>query len=111
MVRRGRPAIFPTRLLVIADAYGQKKFDEFIIPAVIGDYAGMRDGEGILCFNFRADRVREISGRDARSGVPADSSQARGQASPGAVGMTQYSTSSTLTCRRSFVAVAHAHPR
>jgi 2,3-bisphosphoglycerate-independent phosphoglycerate mutase len=29
-------------------------------PAVIGDYQGMQDGDGILCFNFRADRVREI---------------------------------------------------
>jgi 2,3-bisphosphoglycerate-independent phosphoglycerate mutase len=27
---------------------------------VIGDYAGMKDGDAILCFNFRADRVREI---------------------------------------------------
>ena len=26
----------------------------------IGDYKGMQDGDGILCFNFRADRVREI---------------------------------------------------
>jgi 2,3-bisphosphoglycerate-independent phosphoglycerate mutase len=45
---------------VIADAYAQKQFDEFILPAVVGDYAGMRDGDGLLCFNFRADRVREI---------------------------------------------------
>ena len=27
---------------------------------MIGDYKGMQDGDGILCFNFRADRVREI---------------------------------------------------
>jgi 2,3-bisphosphoglycerate-independent phosphoglycerate mutase len=44
----------------IADAYAGKKFDEFIVPAVVGDYRGMKDGDGILCFNFRADRVREI---------------------------------------------------
>ena len=36
------------------------KFDEFMPASVIGDYAGMRDGDAILCFNFRADRVREI---------------------------------------------------
>ena len=36
--------------------------DEFILPTVIGGYAGMRDGDGILCFNFRADRVRELLG-------------------------------------------------
>jgi 2,3-bisphosphoglycerate-independent phosphoglycerate mutase len=45
---------------VVDDAYGRDVTDEFIIPAVVGDYAGMRDGDGILCFNFRADRVREI---------------------------------------------------
>jgi 2,3-bisphosphoglycerate-independent phosphoglycerate mutase len=27
---------------------------------VIGDYSGMKDGDAVLCFNFRADRVREI---------------------------------------------------
>ena len=44
----------------IADAYANKKFDEFIVPAAVGDYLGMKDGDGVLCFNFRADRVREI---------------------------------------------------
>ncbi|MBW8271052.1 2,3-bisphosphoglycerate-independent phosphoglycerate mutase [Caldovatus sp. SYSU G05006] len=34
--------------------------DEFVPPTVIGDYRGMRDGDGLLCFNFRADRVRQI---------------------------------------------------
>jgi len=45
---------------VVAAAYADKKFDEFIVPAVVGDYRGMKDGDGVLCFNFRADRVREI---------------------------------------------------
>jgi 2,3-bisphosphoglycerate-independent phosphoglycerate mutase len=45
---------------VVADGYAHKKFDEFIVPAVTGDYRGMKDGDGVLCFNFRADRVREI---------------------------------------------------
>jgi 2,3-bisphosphoglycerate-independent phosphoglycerate mutase len=44
----------------VDDGYGRDVTDEFLIPAVIGDYRGMRDGDGILCFNFRADRVREI---------------------------------------------------
>lgn len=34
--------------------------DEFIPPLVMPDYAGMRDGDGVLCANFRADRAREI---------------------------------------------------
>jgi 2,3-bisphosphoglycerate-independent phosphoglycerate mutase len=53
---------FPDPQAAIADAYSKKQFDEFVIPAVIGDYRGMKDGDGVLCFNFRADRVREILG-------------------------------------------------
>src|ERR1700689_4057178 len=53
---------FPDAPAVIADAYANKKFDEFVVPAVVGDYRGMKDGDGVLCFNFRADRVREILG-------------------------------------------------
>lgn len=44
----------------IAAAHAADKSDEFIPATVIGGYAGMRDGDGILCFNFRADRVREL---------------------------------------------------
>src|SRR5215467_13891968 len=44
----------------IADAYAHKVGDEFIVPAVIGGYRGVQDGDGLLCFNFRADRVRQI---------------------------------------------------
>ncbi len=49
-----------TAAAVVAAAYGGDVTDEFILPAAIGDYAGMQDGDGILSFNFRADRVREI---------------------------------------------------
>jgi 2,3-bisphosphoglycerate-independent phosphoglycerate mutase len=51
---------FPDAGAVIADAYAHDLSDEFVLPAVVGDYRGMRDGDGVLCFNFRADRVREI---------------------------------------------------
>ncbi len=44
----------------IEAAYAAGKFDEFVPATVIGEYAGMKDGDAILCFNFRADRVREI---------------------------------------------------
>lgn len=44
----------------VATAYASAEGDEFIPATVIGDYAGMRDGDGLVCFNFRADRVREI---------------------------------------------------
>ena len=44
----------------VRQAYAAGKTDEFVPPTTIGDYAGMRDGDGVLCANFRADRVREI---------------------------------------------------
>jgi 2,3-bisphosphoglycerate-independent phosphoglycerate mutase len=54
----GPHAPTPEAAIDAADAAG--KTDEFILPTVIGDYAGIRDGDAILCFNFRADRVREL---------------------------------------------------
>lgn len=44
----------------IAAAYAAGETDEFVSPAVIGDYSGMKDGDGLLFMNFRADRAREI---------------------------------------------------
>lgn len=44
----------------IQAGYDAGTTDEFIEPAVIGGYDGMKDGDGILMANFRADRAREI---------------------------------------------------
>ncbi len=49
-----------TARAAIAAAHDAGKTDEFIPATVIGGYAGMKDGDGLLCFNFRADRVRQI---------------------------------------------------
>ncbi|MGB9364851.1 MAG: 2,3-bisphosphoglycerate-independent phosphoglycerate mutase [Xanthobacteraceae bacterium] len=59
-VVEGKGAAFADPASAIAAAYKQDVTDEFIIPAVISSYQGMRDGDGVLCFNFRADRVREL---------------------------------------------------
>ncbi len=40
--------------------YAAKTGDEFMPPMVVPGYTGMKDGDGILCANFRADRAREI---------------------------------------------------
>jgi 2,3-bisphosphoglycerate-independent phosphoglycerate mutase len=44
----------------VRQRYEAGESDEFIKPCVIGDYAGMKDGDGVLMANFRADRAREI---------------------------------------------------
>jgi 2,3-bisphosphoglycerate-independent phosphoglycerate mutase len=47
-------------------AYDRGESDEFIRPTVVVDPKGaalgrIQDGDAVLCFNFRADRVREIT--------------------------------------------------
>jgi 2,3-bisphosphoglycerate-independent phosphoglycerate mutase len=74
----------------IKAAYAAGKFDEFVPASVIGDYAGMKDGDAVLCFNFRADRVREILAAlldPAFDGFP----RKRVLKFAAAVGMTRYS--------------------
>ena len=55
---RGETAPTPAEAIVNASARGES--DEFIRPTVIGEYPGMKDGDGVFCLNFRADRAREI---------------------------------------------------
>ena len=61
-VAEGRGPSFADAASAMDDAYGKGVTDEFVVPACIGGYDGMADGDAILCFNFRADRVRELLG-------------------------------------------------
>lgn len=50
----------------VADSYAEDITDEFIKPTVIVDEAGnpvatIKEGDSVLCFNFRTDRCREIT--------------------------------------------------
>ncbi len=81
---------FPDARSAISGAYARDLTDEFVEPSVIGNYAGVKDGDGVLCFNFRADRVREILGAmldPSFAGFP----RKRMVHFAAAVGMTQYS--------------------
>ncbi len=44
----------------IRASYERDETDEFIRPTVIGEYDGAADGDAVLCFNFRPDRLRQI---------------------------------------------------
>lgn len=44
----------------IRNSYASKVTDEFMIPVIMPGYSGMKDGDGVLVGNFRADRVRQI---------------------------------------------------
>lgn len=45
----------------IQNSYDNKVTDEFVIPVVVGDYPGVKKEDGIIFFNFRPDRAREIT--------------------------------------------------
>ena len=44
----------------VAAAHGRGETDEFVSPAALPGHDGMRDGDGLLFLNFRADRARQI---------------------------------------------------
>jgi 2,3-bisphosphoglycerate-independent phosphoglycerate mutase len=50
---------------VIRTAYDRGQTDEFVTPAVITEggapVAPMRDGDAVICFNFRSDRMRQFA--------------------------------------------------
>ena len=52
---------FDDAAAAIESSYAQDLTDEFLLPCVLGDYAGVEDGDVLLFANFRADRAREIS--------------------------------------------------
>jgi 2,3-bisphosphoglycerate-independent phosphoglycerate mutase len=42
-------------------AYERDETDEFITPTTVGDEACIRPGDSVIAFNFRPDRMREIT--------------------------------------------------
>ena len=42
-------------------SYAADKGDEFVEPSVIGTPAKMEDGDQVVCYNFRADRARQLT--------------------------------------------------
>ncbi|MBR5154774.1 MAG: 2,3-bisphosphoglycerate-independent phosphoglycerate mutase [Alphaproteobacteria bacterium] len=51
---------FENATKAIENSYSEDVSDEFVIPCVIGDYQGAKDGDAVLMINYRADRAREI---------------------------------------------------
>jgi len=49
-----------TALAAIDAGYAAGMTDEFLPPTRLIGYAGMRDGDGLLMCNFRADRARQL---------------------------------------------------
>src|SRR6056297_2443542 len=86
---QGRNAATPEE--AVETSYAEDATDEFIVPTVIGDYGGARDGDGLFCLNFRADRAREILRAIGQPGFDAFDRTDRPQLSA-LLGMVDYSS-------------------
>lgn len=74
----------------IRAAYENDQGDEFVEPCVIGDPNAGRfeDGDGVLCFNYRSDRMRQIC--EALSSLSFDGFERQSVPELSIVTMTQY---------------------
>jgi 2,3-bisphosphoglycerate-independent phosphoglycerate mutase len=86
----GKGESAPDPVAAIEQSYAAGKSDEFMLPTVVAGYAGMKDGDGLLMANFRADRVREILHALVDPGF-AGFARARTATFAARVGMTEYS--------------------
>jgi 2,3-bisphosphoglycerate-independent phosphoglycerate mutase len=61
---RGEGTAVTDPLEAIRQAYSSDKTDEFMLPVVVTEngkpVAPMRDGDSVICFNYRSDRMRQI---------------------------------------------------
>lgn len=58
----GEGQIYNGSLEAITKSYEAEVTDEFVLPSVVLEgYQGVDDGDGVLFYNFRADRARELT--------------------------------------------------
>lgn len=57
---KGDAPTFEDPLTYIQESYAVGTGDEFILPAMATGYKGIKDGDGVVMANFRADRVRQL---------------------------------------------------
>jgi 2,3-bisphosphoglycerate-independent phosphoglycerate mutase len=82
----GAPA--PDAVSAIKQAYEAGETDEFVKPRVIANTPRIKSGDGVFCFNFRADRMRQIVRALAIDGF--DGFDVRDRPTVQLVTMTQY---------------------
>lgn len=59
-LRNGKGAQGDDLQAALAQAHANGTTDEFLEPVITSDFVRMEDGDALACFNFRADRVRQI---------------------------------------------------
>jgi 2,3-bisphosphoglycerate-independent phosphoglycerate mutase len=56
----GKGAAANDAVAAIKASYAANVADEFVLPVNLNGYGGMKDGDGLLFANFRADRARQL---------------------------------------------------
>ena len=64
--RRGRVPAPTAGEAAVRAAYERGETDEFIKPTLVGEEGRIRDGDGVVFFNFRPDRARQLTQALAR---------------------------------------------
>ncbi|MEW6327098.1 MAG: 2,3-bisphosphoglycerate-independent phosphoglycerate mutase [Thermodesulfobacteriota bacterium] len=90
---RGEGTMAQDPVEAVSEAYGRGETDEFIRPILMADAGNVlpriSDGDGVIFFNFRADRAREITRAFTQEAFSAFDVQARPKLA-GYVTMTEY---------------------
>ena len=84
----GVGAVVPDPITAIKQAYEAGETDEFVKPRVIANAPRIKAGDGVFCFNFRADRMRQIVRALALTGF--DGFEVKDRPAVPLVTMTQY---------------------
>ncbi|HKA57874.1 MAG TPA: 2,3-bisphosphoglycerate-independent phosphoglycerate mutase [Gemmatimonadales bacterium] len=85
---KGIGQLAPDPITAIKQAYASGVTDEFVKPFVIEGAPLIKDGDGVFCFNYRADRMRQIVRALADPGF--DAFDVRGRPAVKLVTMTRY---------------------
>ncbi len=105
----GKGAVKDSSVVAMQESYDEGVSDEFVKPVILNGYAGIEEGDAIICANFRNDRAREIleamlyeefDGFERQGGKPAISK---------AVGMVEYSDELNELMDILFRPLAHKH--
>jgi 2,3-bisphosphoglycerate-independent phosphoglycerate mutase len=90
----GEGAAAPNARAAVETAYVAGKDDEFVEPTIIGDARPITDGDQVICYNYRADRAREMTAALALANFAGFNRQRFPQV--GYVCMTEYDASFAL---------------
>ncbi|MBI4929139.1 MAG: 2,3-bisphosphoglycerate-independent phosphoglycerate mutase [Bacteroidetes bacterium] len=61
MLVNGTGKKFSSAIEAVKSSYEEKVTDEFIKPCIISEEGKIKEGDAVICFNFRTDRCREMT--------------------------------------------------